>query len=263
MSKIIRFELYKFFTAKKIYVLCIITVALAFLLSFSIKILNTMGNADQHINVNAQGFPLYFALQYASQILPILCVVLFGGLVSDENRDGTLKLALLRPYKRHEVLWAKIIVVFVGVVILLITGIISSYAGGLTFLEWGNSFLMEQLPIDCSAVEGVIKTITAYAFTIFPTFAFSLLVLILSILIDNSGVTIGIGIGIHCLLGILSEFISEIEFLFISSYFTYGIYFFVHQPAMEWIKAGASIITYILLSVLTAIKVFAKKDILT
>jgi len=263
LSKIIRYELYKFFTAKKIYVLCFITVALAFLISFTVKVVNTMGDVNQRINVNAQGFPLYFSLEYAGQIMPILCVILFGGLISDEYRDGTLKLALLRPYKRHEVLWAKIFVMFVGVVILLIVAFVSSYAGGLTFLEWGNSFLMDQLSFDYSGFQGIATTLLAYTYTIFPMLAFSLLVLLLSILIDNSGVTIGIGIGVHFLLTILSDYISGIEFLFVNSYYIYGIHFFMHQPAIEWVTAAASIAGYIGLSVLAATKFFAKKDILS
>jgi len=82
-------------------------------------------------NVSANAFDFaYFTLELFSFIIIIYVVVLGSGMIAGEERDGTLKLLAMRPFKRYKIFLGKILASLRVGAIFLIIGAIASFITG-------------------------------------------------------------------------------------------------------------------------------------
>lgn len=261
MLKTVKFELIKLFTSKKFYVIGAVLVGASIFMGFAIKAMNNMNQISEKIFINAQNYPLFVLEQFINDLLPIMLIILLGGLISDEYRDGTLKLILLRPVKRMEVLAAKITVIVVATMTYLATAMISGYAAGLVIFGWGHEFFLPRTEIAFSAAEGILKTVLAYGMTLLPLVTFLLIILLLSIVISNSSMVLGAGIGIFFLCQIILTVFAQAKPYFINHYFLMGRVFVQSPQDFDWWRLGIVLIAYIGIFGGASITLFNKKDI--
>lgn len=261
MLKVINFELYKLFTGKKFYIVSIITAFLNIIVVGAIYTINNTEAIEQKVLMNGQSFPAFSLSQFAGQFLPILVIILLGGIVADEYRDGTLKLALLNPINRAEVLVAKIITIITSIVLLLATALISGYLAGIVAFGWGEEFIIPQTQQLLTTSEGIIKTIVAYGYTVIPFIAFCTAIFLFSILISNSSMVFGVSIGIFFTFGILLSFLNDLKPYIINYYFTLSNEFYSTFSSTDWVRTSLVLSAYIIIPALSAFRVFKRKDI--
>lgn len=86
----------------------------------------------------SEGYNMYgyvsFMMIFLSVIIMAVCVVIGGGLIAGEQQRGTIKMLIIRPYKRWKILTAKLLsTLIIGVALTLATVIILLITGGIFF----------------------------------------------------------------------------------------------------------------------------------
>ena len=77
---------------------------------------------------------IYYAMEICSVIIMIFSMVLCASLITQEIESGTIKLLLVRPYKRSTILTAKMFTTLIfSALFILFSGIISAVAGFVYF----------------------------------------------------------------------------------------------------------------------------------
>lgn len=104
-------------------------------MAIGFKALNAIEEAPK-IFLNGQIFPVFLLHQISDTILPLLMIVLLSGIIAEEYKEGTLKLTLLRPISRYELITAKMIAVAVLVILILGVTLVSGYAIGTAVFGW-------------------------------------------------------------------------------------------------------------------------------
>ena len=98
---------------------------------------------------------MYFTLEIASVLIIAFTVILGAGMIAKEYSEGTIKLLVMRPFKRNKIIMAKIlatmflafILVMVSVIITFITGLIIYGVSFPSMLVVFNSSVAFTLPI--------------------------------------------------------------------------------------------------------------------
>lgn len=218
MLKVTKNELYKFFTSRKLIILSIIIIAVNFLGAYIVN--DRMNIEPNPMMMNAQTFPMMMYIQVFSGFFPIFLIFLFGGLIADEVRDGTLKLTLVRPVKRFEFINAKIITSFVGILYLNLLLIFSGYLAGLIFFGWGNSFFLKsQLLVDYGPV---MSTFVYFLLNTLGYSIFALMIIFFSNVLRNSGIVFGASMGMWVAMMLITDLKPEIQEFVPAYYFDLG-----------------------------------------
>lgn len=262
MLKLIRFELYKLITNKKLYVLMGVIIGASVLIGYGIQLINTIEDIPSKITMNGQSYPIFLLMQLTKEVLPIILIILLGGLFSDEYREGTLKYTLLKPVKRNEVLAAKLTVVAAATAVFLGTAFVSGYLVGPFIFGWGDSFSIPGSQIVMSTSEGIIRTVFAYGLTALPLAAFSIIILFLSILISSSGLVLGAGIGLLMMFNMAQGFVERIRPYIITNYFTIGSMLLETTNAAGLLQGIGTVMVYLVIFLGGAALAFKRKDIL-
>lgn len=77
---------------------------------------------------------MYFTMEFCSIIILVFAMLLICGLVAGETDSGTIKLLLVRPFKRSKVLTAKLMAtIYFVITFMIFSGLISFAAGYYTF----------------------------------------------------------------------------------------------------------------------------------
>lgn len=111
-------------------------------------------NTASSNNVNAFDY-MFFTLEIASILIIAFTVILGAGMIAKEYSEGTIKLLVMRPFRRNKIIMAKIlatmflafIFVIVSTIITLITGCIIYGISFPTMLVVFNSSVAFTLPI--------------------------------------------------------------------------------------------------------------------
>lgn len=184
MMKLLKNELYKLFKTKKLYVFAAIILAVLLL-----NLNNYQPGSERTIwtFTYGQSTPLTL-INILSQFMVIFIPIFIGDSITNEYRQGTLKLSLMRPVTRNQLLKAKIASLFVFICVMAIFFIAASYAIGTYYLGWGNG--LEYAGQLYKPMEGILLTLGANALLILPFMAYGLFVLSIAVFSSNMSLTI-------------------------------------------------------------------------
>ena len=259
MLRVIRFELYKLFTSKKVLVTFLVLMGISLMLAVGINLMNSMEEAHK-LHMTGQIFPVFLLVNLSDTLLPIMLVVLLVGLIADEYRDGTLKLPLLRPISRGELLLGKMAAAVVMVVVLMAVTLVGGYAAGTLIFGWEKEVIIgEQMFM----VESVTQVLGFYLLTMIPFIAYSFIILFFSMMFANSGVAIGAAVGVHFMLLFTGGFFEKLQPAILNTYYYMGG--MALTPTLNWqelLGNLAVISAYMLVFTVINFITFKKKDIL-
>src|SRR5690625_965922 len=169
MMGLLRNELYKLFKMKKIYVFTAVMLGITFLNLYDYQ----PGGSEMTVwNFHfGQSAPLMM-IQIFSQFMIIFIPIVIADSISNEYRSGTLKLSLLQPITRSQLLQAKIVNLFVFITVSTVIFLILSYTIGTYFIGWGEA--TEYMGVTYSPIKGIGITIAIYALFILPAMAYGI-----------------------------------------------------------------------------------------
>lgn len=265
MMKLVKNELFKIFRLKKLYIFMAITLVMEIITGVQYLVIkNNPTKYGQEIHnllasFNGQSFALLM-LQSMGQFIIIFMAILLADIISDEYKNGTLKLSLLRPVTRVELLCAKIISFLVSLVFLLAFMLVISYIVGTLICGWGDKTVVNGVSFSTAA--GIILTLKSYLITILPYFAFGMIIVFTSVLFTSMGATIGISLGVMIVFGILESIEQTHNFSILHQFNIYTN--FVKDFKWENIFiCFANVVVYIAVFYIGSMLVLKKKDILS
>lgn len=154
---------------------------------------------------------MYFALELSSFLIILFTVILGSNIVSKEYSEGTIKLLLIRPFKRNKIILAKVLAtLFFGFIFVLITTIVSLITGcilfnGITLTESVllviNGSLTFVVPI---WVEFLIYLCTL----LIKIWIYSLLAIAISVLFKSNILSVCLSAGIY-IVNLIVTFVSQ------------------------------------------------------
>lgn len=250
--KLIKNEMYKVFKLNKLYFFIIIAMALLMVSAVSYS-------SDSSYSVNGQSFPIWMI----NRIMPLFIFfmsLLLAEIISDEYRNGTLKLFLLHPIDRIGLLNAKIAALIVSVFILLLSVMAGSYIIGTAFWGWGDKMVFNNTVFQTT--QGILVTLQSYIITLLPCLGFGMVIVFVSVLSSSMGGTLGISLGIMFVLTAL-ENVQEINnYSIVHQMNLYQS--FISNPQSENIIIGlVNVAVYTVIFYIGSVIAFKKKDILT
>lgn len=80
-------------------------------------------------DTNAYDF-MYFAMELCTVVIMVFAVMLVCSLITGETESGTIKLLLVRPYKRSKIVTAKLLATLYFVTVFMLFSAIISFVGG-------------------------------------------------------------------------------------------------------------------------------------
>ncbi len=80
-------------------------------------------------DTNAYDF-MYFAMEICTVVIMIFAVMLMCNLITGESESGTIKLLLVRPYKRSKIITAKLLATLFFVTVFMVFSSVISFVGG-------------------------------------------------------------------------------------------------------------------------------------
>lgn len=232
------------------------------------------GNPDLEFNLSYSAKSLLLEAVETYQFFIIIAVVIIAGtIISEEFNKGTIKLLLVRPYKRTQILLSK----FITCIIILLLSIISvivmqTIVGGITFgfesykdptliYDFGTNTLKE---VSLISYLGISTLAIMPKFILLMTLAFAISTILL-----NSPMAIAIP-----LLGIMAESIinqlvliyPKARFLiyFVTPNWDLNMYLFGSSPTFENITLPFSIcicLPYFIVMMVLSIYSFKKRNI--
>lgn len=276
MANVIWNEIYKLLARKKIYIFAVILIVVCLFSLCSALITNSIfksasphANADMQSQVmyalgkiNGQSIPLaMFDGITSSIILPVFIIILITDMVTDEYAEGTLKLPLLRQVGRYELLSSKLGALAVILMLMLLLMLIMGYGLGTAIFGWGDAFLIRGRGLSSS--QGLLFTLLVYGSSLISMISFGMVILMFSVLFNNSGTVVGIGMAALFSSTMFGAVFPEVNSYLLSGYFnTYR--FFTSYTGIEEIASGFLIVlTYGIVSLILSLLVFKRKNLLT
>lgn len=252
MLRLIKNEIHKMFRSPKLYYAFLVMTA--FELSAVIQY-KFMANKPE---MNGQS--LFFTLlNFLPYFLALFMAVFVSELWTEEA--SAMKLTLTRPVKRITLLNAKLASFFLGLILIVLLAMIFSGVIGTIAFGWGSHIDFQGTVLTSNTLIGAyLKTALGL---LLPMLGFGILVTFIAVLTDNSGLTIGISLG----LTLISQFIETME-----GVKTYSIVYqmrtfyqsILQNVPLETIGRDLGIITvYAILFYGLSCLNFGKKDIIT
>jgi ABC-2 type transport system permease protein len=266
MMNLIKNEVFKVFKLKKLYIFMAISIVMEVITAIEYIVLRKLpveklGPEIKKLieNLNGQSFPLHM-LNSMAQMVIIFMAILLADIISDEYKNGTLKLSLLRPVSRVELLNSKIAALIVSMIVLVFVMLIGNYIVGTAFFGWGDKTIVNG--VDFATGTGILITLKSYLISLLPYLGFGMIIVFFSVLLTSMGATIGISLGLMLVLAIL-ESIKQVNNY--SILHQTGLYMnFIQDFKWENIFIGlANIAVYIVVFYIGSVMVLKKKDILS
>lgn len=214
LFRLLKNEYYKIFKQKKIYIFLSIIGVMAFLP----VLLNRIEETDIVFTVNT--LPLENLSWSVELVIPIFIAILVGDLVTNEYKEGTLKLSLVSGATRIELLITKIIALISIILIMVSFTLIVSYLSGSIFLEWGVPFEFNNITLN--EVQGIIYTLGLYLLSVVPLTGFMFLIIYLGFKLKSSGSVVGLTIGLFFTMNIIRQLSDFFRPIIIIEYFNTG-----------------------------------------
>ncbi|GAA0338736.1 ABC transporter permease [Oceanobacillus oncorhynchi subsp. oncorhynchi] len=178
-------ELYKLFKMKKIYVFAAVMLGITFLNLYDYQ----PGGSEMTVwdFYYGQSVPLSM-IQIFSQFMIIFIPIVIADCISNDYRNGTLKLSLQRPIARWQLLSAKLMALFAFIIVSTILFLILSYTLGVYFIGWGE--VTEYLGVSYPPMQGIGVTVGVYALFMLPTMAYGIFAGFIAVLVKNMSTAI-------------------------------------------------------------------------
>lgn len=194
MISLVSSELFKIYARRKWVWMLVIGMVFACLVAFGLAIVETPETAEAIGRIpSAQSFPEQILELWASFLLPLFAIMIVADLIAEESGQGTLKLPLLYPVSRLNLITAKIVAT--GLVLVSYLLVLMGFAYGIGLIAF------DSLP---EAGPTLLVTIGAYLAVAFPVLVFAVWVMLLSLFVSSTGAVIGIGFGGMMLLNMLA-----------------------------------------------------------
>jgi len=190
---LVKNECYKVFRRGKFALFLGAVPALQIITVFQVLTRSPDQNAAE---LNGQSFPLHM-IGSQPLIMALFIAVIAADLMAEEYRSGTLKLALLRPVGRSQVMAAKAVALVAAVIALAGFSVMAAYATGTLAFGWGDRLLADGVPV---TGDGVAATLKAAAAQLAPCMGFGMLALFLALVTGHAGMTIGLSAALYLFL---------------------------------------------------------------
>lgn len=250
--KLIKNEMYKVFKLNKLYFFIVIAIGLLIVQGITFS-------SNSSYSVNGQSFPIWML----SRIMPLFIFfmsLLLAEIISDEYRNGTLKLFLLRPVDRIGLLNAKISAMIVSVFMLLLSVMVGSYIIGTAFWGWGDQMMFNEAIFQ--PAQGILVTLQSYVITLLPCLGFGMIIVLVSVLSSSMGATVGISLGIMFVLTALENVQGINDYSIVHQMNLYQS-FNGNPQSINLILGLVNVAVYTIIFYVGSVVAFKKKDILT
>ncbi|UOY91291.1 ABC transporter permease [Ectobacillus sp. JY-23] len=234
---------------------------------------------DNDINPNAPGAPTFvraFIEQGITLFIPLLVMIVAIDLVSGDRSDGTIKMLLTRPIRRWKILLSKyvtmllfvsFIVLLVGIIAYVLSGIVFGYGGW--HLPILTGFVVENGSLNTSYVHLIPQwkyILMAYGLAWFVAIVVGTISFMVSVLIRNTPAGMGVMLAALIAGGILSGFATAWEgakYIF-SVNMQLTDYLSGQLPTLKGLSMGFSLMNlsiWGIVSLIIAFVVFTRQDI--
>lgn len=199
MLKVLKNEIIKTLSGKKIYILISIIIV-------SIILMVVMGKTNADFQMTANNFvSRTLEGMIMKPLIPIFMILIVAEVFTEDYVNGTMKFSLMTPIKKIELISGKFLFIAVYAAALMSISFIFSYIVGI--ITFGNiSEFVKTLSYD----------IKCYTIVMLPILAFSAVLSFLSLFVNNNGAMIGLGIGIYFIMIIVDQGIKN------AMYFTFS-----------------------------------------
>ncbi|PEZ04306.1 ABC transporter permease [Bacillus sp. AFS018417] len=233
---------------------------------------------DHNINPRAPGAPTFvraFIEQGITLFIPLLVMIVAIDIVSGERSDGTMKMLLTRPIRRWKILLSKyvtmvlfisLILLFVGVLSYVISGIVFGYSGwNLPVL---TGFITEKDALNTNFVHLIPQwqyIVMAYGLAWFVAVVVGTISFMVSVLIRNTPAGMGVMLAALIAGNILNNFATSWEgakYIF-SVNLSLTDYLSGQLPALPGLSMSFSLLNltiWAVASLIIAFAVFTKQD---
>lgn len=222
---------------------------------------------------NANSILLNVFSDYGFFVL-ITVVIIAGTIVSEEFNKGTIKLLLVRPYKRTKILIAKfltcIIMLFISLISLVV---IQAIVGGIIygFESYGEKIIMYNFNSNCIEKITAIRYLIMSALAVLPQYLLLMtLAFTISTTLTNTPMAIALPLLGSLGAGIIDALLynnfekAKILLYFVTPNWDLSMYAFGKLPTFEGLTLGFSIsicVIYLIVLLWISILSFKKRDI--
>lgn len=233
---------------------------------------------DHNINPSAPGAPTFVRLfieQGITLFIPLLIMIVAIDIVSGERSDGTMKMLLTRPIRRWKILLSKYVtmVLFISLILLLV-GVLSYVFSGVVFgyAGWNlpvlTGFITGKDTLNTSFVHLIPQwqyIVMAYGLAWFVAIVIGTISFMVSVLIRNTPAGMGVMLAALIAGGILKNFATSWEgakYIF-SVNLSLTDYLSGQLPALQGLSMGFSLLNltiWAVVSLMIAFAVFTKQD---
>jgi len=214
LFSLLKNEIYKLLKKKKIYIFMVIITVMTLIPI----IISKFDNGSLVFKVNT--LPLENLAWSTEMIIPIFISILVADMITNEYREGTMKLSLVNGVSRTNLLFSKILTLILVITGLVLFTMAVSYVSGSFFLEWGVPFRFNDLLLSEST--GILYTLGLYLLSVIPLTAFSLIITFLGLKLESGGSLVGVTIGIVFIMNTMRQLSSLVRPFIISDYFNTG-----------------------------------------
>lgn len=258
MINLVKNELFKVFRLKKLYIFMLILLLQEIL---AVYYYQPGGGQMKSVIVtpDAQSIPLAL-LNSLAQFMIIYIPLYLADVITDEYKNGTLKLSLLRPIDRIQFLHGKIIGLLVFILIMISFFILSSYMVGTIAFGWGDYTIYNG--VSYPPVKGICLTILLSFAMVLPYMASGMIIILIAFSATTMSTTILLSIGVLTFGQYLNVF-DEIKYYSIVHQMYFFHEYFVKQSNLELaLQSIIVLVLYIVVFYILSAKTLKRKDLL-
>lgn len=247
MLNIFKNEIYKSLTKGKILAYLIFLTLIISVVGIIIKI-NILDLTVQDGLIQFLKYNLTFIL--VKTLTPILLIIVTAAVIADDYSSGVMKFFLISKIDKKAIIIGKLLyLVSLTLINTVIMFIILSIVGGILAGDFSNIFSSEY-----------IKVINAYIITSFGMLPIILVTAVIALIVDNFNQTIGISISVLIASLMIDSLTSNILGITPTSLISYGYKLVGNISNKILIIAVLLSVSYIVVLILSSIKIFNKKD---
>ena len=253
LFNLLKNEVYKLLKKKKLYIFMLIITGMTLIPI----IVSKFDGGDIVFKVNT--LPLENLAWSTEMIIPIFISILVADMITNEYSEGTMKLNLVNGVSRTELIFSKVLTLFLVITGLVLFTMAVSYVSGSFFLEWGVPFEFNDLLL--SEGSGILYTFILYLLSVIPLTAYSLIIIFLGLKLESGGSLVGVSIGIIFIMNTIRQLSTIFRPFIISDYFNTG---YLLTPMGRQNSLSIFIITsgiYFIIFLSLSINNLLKKDI--
>jgi len=274
MLKMVGNELVKMFSGKRMYVFIAISLLVVIVTLASTK--NMMANMDtikENIPANLNVPPVpEIALNgfsasaitldaISSFLVVVYIIVLAASSITDEYREGTLKLPLLQGMNRSSLIFSKLIALSMIIVFFLLFNFLVSIVSGTYLFGLGEKFMLQHPSygkVELSIFEGLGVLLQMNGATFLFLLAFAVITMYISIKMNSTANAIGIGVGLLIAMHVIGSLGLSVNSYFIFGYIKFHVKILNHDGV--FLGIGVLLVHFALFLILSLYD-FKRKDL--